>query len=107
MASAPTHAFLGYSFTSIPHNMLSKSLAAFPRYHCQNNGQRWGRMNPVAMTVFNPCEEYWPSLGSNQKIEALMGKETGFNWLLLKNMVFTNDLIEKIKDCQFQTRSTC
>ena len=29
--------------TSIPHNILFKPLAAFPRNHCRNNGQRWER----------------------------------------------------------------
>ena len=24
-------------------------------------------MNPVAMTIINPCGEYWPSQGSNQQ----------------------------------------
>ena len=29
--------------TSTPHNILSKPLAAFPHYHCRNNGQQLER----------------------------------------------------------------
>ena len=32
--------FPGVLLTSAPHNILSKPLAAFPRYHCRNYGQR-------------------------------------------------------------------
>ena len=32
--------FNSISVTSTPHNILSKPLAAFPRSHCRNNGQR-------------------------------------------------------------------
>ena len=35
--------FPGVLLTSIPHNVLSKPLAAFPHNHCWNNGQQWER----------------------------------------------------------------
>ena len=34
----------GKELTSIPHNILSKPLAAFPHNHCRNNGQ-WRARN--------------------------------------------------------------
>ena len=33
----------GILFTCTPHNILSKTLAAFPQNHCRNTGQRWER----------------------------------------------------------------
>ena len=33
----------GILFPVLPHNILSKPLAAFLNNHCQNNGQRWER----------------------------------------------------------------
>ena len=35
--------FPGVLVTSIPYNILSKPLAAFPHNHCRNNGQQWER----------------------------------------------------------------
>ena len=29
--------------TTTPHNIFSKTFAAFPHNHCRNNGQRWER----------------------------------------------------------------
>ena len=37
--------------TSTPHNILSKSVAAFPHNYCQNNDSGERGMNPVAMTM--------------------------------------------------------
>ena len=42
-ASAPIHAFLELFLTSTTHNVLSKTLTAFPDNHRQNNGQWWER----------------------------------------------------------------
>ena len=53
--------FPGVLLTSIPQNILSKPLAAFPHNHCRNNGQRERGMNPVAMTIIDPRKEYWPN----------------------------------------------
>ena len=54
------------SLTSTSHNILSKSLAAFPHNHCLNNGQQGQKMNPVTVTTINARREYWPSQRSNQ-----------------------------------------
>ena len=48
--------FPGVIFTSTPHNILSKPLAAFPHSHCPDNGER--EMNPVAMIIISPGKEY-------------------------------------------------
>ena len=40
VASAPTHALLGFFLTNTPRNIISKPLAAFPHNHCRNNGQQ-------------------------------------------------------------------
>ena len=42
-AGAPIHAFLELFLTSTTHNVLSKTLTAFPHNHRQNNGQWWER----------------------------------------------------------------
>ena len=55
------------SFNSIPHNILSKPLAAFPHNSCETTDSGARGMNPVALTIINPRREYWPSHGSNQR----------------------------------------
>ena len=67
-ASAPTYrCFPGILLTSTPHNILSNPLAAFPHNHCRNTDSGERGMNLVAMTIYNPRKEYWPSRGSNQR----------------------------------------
>ena len=45
--------------TSSPHNILSKSLAAFPNNHCRNNGQHIGNGRKEGCTEVN---QYTPNL---------------------------------------------
>ena len=51
--------FPGILFTSAPHNILFKPLAAFPHniVDTMESGERG--MNPVAMTIISPRKEFW------------------------------------------------
>ena len=59
--------FPGVLLASTPHNILPKPLASFPHNHCQNNGQQWRGMNPVAMTIINLWKEYWSRWRTKQR----------------------------------------
>ena len=66
-ASAPSNATQDFFSIHTRYNILSKPPAAFPYNHCRNimaSGKRG--MDPVAMTIFDPQKEYWPSHGPNQ-----------------------------------------
>ena len=57
--------------TSTQHNILSKSLAAFPKTIVETTDSSVRGMNPVAMTIINPQKEYWMSWGLNQQPSVL------------------------------------
>ena len=50
--------FPGVLLTSTLHNILFKSLAAFPHNYCRNNRQATERNESVAMTIIIPQKEY-------------------------------------------------
>ena len=85
---------------SVSHNILFKTLAAFPHNHCRNNGQRGERNN-----IINPWIEYWPSRESNQrppvfKFGALPTKLWGSALKVLTHYQTTNCRL-------FQTERVC
>ena len=52
-------------YTSTPHNILSKPLAALLHNNSQNNGQQWER-NEFCQIDYHQ-KEYWPGRWSNQR----------------------------------------
>ena len=50
--------FPGVPSTSILHNILTKSLAAFPRNHSRNNRQRWER-NESCRSDYHQSLQWW------------------------------------------------
>ena len=66
MASAPFYSLL-YFFVPIHHTTFFRSHWLLSHHH-RNNGHQCTSvkgMNPVAMTIIKPQEEYWPSWGSH------------------------------------------
>ena len=87
-ASSTIHAFL-YFFEPVLRTVFFQ--ATFPHNHRRNNGQRWERINPIAMTIISPRKEYWASRriepatsslkSSTLPIELLGSAERGFGRL--------------------------
>ena len=65
-ATAPIYAFLEVLLTSTPQNILSNSLATFPRNHCRNKAQLRERNKSCHNDHYQSRERNWPSQGSNQ-----------------------------------------